>query len=77
MQIIEKYNIICEIKNQKFSIVQIKFSFEEYNIILVSDPNDVKVMTYKDIYQICVKTKIEFRNQSFGSIVCALKDRFF
>jgi len=65
MEIIERYNIICDIKNHGFSITQIKFTYEDKNITLVIDPNDTKIMTYKDIRKLCEKTNIEFSNQSF------------
>ena len=34
-------------------------------------------MNYKDIRKLCEKTNIEFSNQSFGSIVSQLKEKFF
>ena len=59
------------------SVLLIKFTYEDKNITLVIDPNDTKIMTYKDIRKLCEKTNIEFSNQSFGSIVSQLKEKFF
>jgi len=61
----------------KIMVTQIKFTYEDKNITLVIDPNDTKIMTYKDIQKLCEKTNIEFSNQSFGSIVSQLKEKFF
>ena len=33
-------------------------------------------MTYKDIQALCVKAKIEFRNQSFGTLIQQMKEKF-
>ena len=75
--IIGKYNYIPEIKNHKYTVTQIKFNFEDKDIILVIDPNDRVNIDYKDILKLCKENDIEFKNQSFGGLVVQLKDKFF
>ena len=76
-EIIARYNYIPEIKNNKYTITQIKFNFEQSDVILAIDPNDCKVITYKRIQQLCTKHKIEFKNQTFGNLVRELREKFF
>ena len=74
--IIGKYNYIPEIKNHKYTVTQIKFNYEDKDIILVIDPNDRVNIDYKDIQKLCKENDIEFKNQSFGGLVVQLKDNF-
>ena len=76
-QIIATYNFIPKIKNQKYTVTQITFNKDNLDIIMVIDPNDHHTMTYKDIKALCDKTKLEFKNQSFGQLVSELKAKFF
>ena len=75
--IILKYQYVPKIKNQKYMVTQINFNKDNLDIVLVIDPNDEHIMTYKDVKIICDKTKIEFKNQSFGQLINQLKERFF
>ena len=76
-EIIGKYNYIPEIKNQKYTITQITFNYQDKDIILVIDPNDRVNIDYKDVQKLCKENDIEFKNQSFGGLVVQLKDKFF
>ena len=76
-EIIGLYEYVPKIKNQKYAVIRIDFNQNDQKVILVVDPNDQHIMTYKDIQKICVDTKLEFKNQSFGAIVSELKDKFF
>ena len=75
--IIKRYNYIPSIKNHKYSVTQIKFNFQDKDIILVIDPNDRVNLTYKDVQKLCADNQIEFTNQSFGALVVQLKDKFY
>jgi hypothetical protein len=74
--IITTYNYIPKIKNQQYNVTQIHYNKDNVDIVLAIDPNDPNMMTYKDIQALCVKAKIEFRNQSFGALVQQMKENF-
>jgi len=74
--IIENYNYIPEIKNHRYTITQIDFKKDDKDIILVIDPNIEHGMSYKDVLQLCKRTEIEFKNQSFSHLIKELKKRF-
>ena len=42
----------------------------------MTDPNDLKIMNYKKILDLCKQTKTEFNNQSFAQLVRELKAKF-
>ena len=86
-QIIELYNVIPTVKNQKFSIVSIKVEprgksrshqnpFLSKNLLLVVDPNDTKTITYKDVRDLCQKHSVLFKNQSFSQLVKQIRKDF-
>jgi hypothetical protein len=54
-----------------------KHKFLKQNLLLEVDPNDTDKITYKDIQGYCVKHGVEFRNQSFGSLIKELRTRFY
>ena len=54
-----------------------KNKFLKQNLLLEVDPNDTEKITYKDIQGYCVKHGVEFRNQSFGSLIKELRTRFY
>jgi len=74
--IIEQYNYIPAIINHRYTITQIKFRKDDKDLILVIDPNIEHGMNYKDVRQLCNKTEIEFKNQSFSNLIKELKRRF-
>ena len=75
-EIIAKFNYIPKVKNQKYIITEIYYNNDDQDIVLTIDPNDNKLMTYKDIKILCEKVKIEFKNQSFGGLIKQLKEQF-
>ena len=75
--IIKTYNYVPKIKNQKYAVTQINFNKDDADVVLVIDPNDEAMMTYKDIMALCEKTKTKFTNQSFGQFINQLKEKFF
>ena len=76
-EIIGKYNYIPDIKNQKYNVTQIKFNYNDKDIILVIDPNDRVNICYKGVKKLCLENEIEFTNQTFGALVISLKEKFF
>jgi 5-methylcytosine-specific restriction protein A len=74
--IIATYDYIPKIKNQQYNVTQIHYNKDNIDIVLAIDPNDPNMMTYKDIQALCVKAKIEFRNQSFGALISQMKEKF-
>ena len=80
-QIIEHYNYIpLGIKHKGgFKICRINFKpNKKTNIMLEIDPNrETRKLTYKDIKQMCKKFEIGFENQSFGTFVMQLRNKFF
>jgi 5-methylcytosine-specific restriction endonuclease McrA len=84
-QIIEMYNVIPSVKNQKFNIVSIKVAprskghknkFLNKNLLLVVDPNDTKTISYKEIRELCSKHSVLFKNQSFSQLVKQIRQDF-
>jgi hypothetical protein len=76
-EIIRIYNYIPKVKNKKFAITEIRFDLDGQNLILATDPNDTRLITYKGIKTLCERHDIEFTNQSFGSLIEELRDKFF
>ena len=54
---------------------------KELNILLIVDPNKEHAgkteMTWKTVKVLCEKFKIQFKNQSFNSLISELKQLFF
>jgi len=77
-QIISLYNIIPIIKNKKSKITYIK-PYKETNLYLVIDPNysDDSKCNYKKVKELCKKFNIEFKNQSFNSMITEARTIFF
>jgi len=67
------------IKHDRYRITRIIFQKEGTNIILTMDCNrkSIKDIDYKDVLKICKTHDIEFKNQSFGSLVQDIKRKFF
>ena len=78
-QITETYNYIPQKnKNDKCQIVLIVFNFEERNIVLSIEPNyNVPDITYKNIIELCNTNKIEWKNQTIGSITSELRKKHY
>ena len=73
-QFIIVFNICPKIKKcNKTNIME--FHFE--NIIFCCDPNDINVITYKNIIELCTTHKIEWKNQTYTGFITQLKTKFF
>ena len=59
--------------------MRIIFDYEETNVILLIDQsyNQLKEATYKDVITLCKSHEIEFKNQTFGTLVHEIRDKFF
>ena len=85
-KIIEIYDVVPKVKNQKYNITSIDISpskfgnsdpFLNQNILLVLDPNDTRLIDYKDMQQLCKRHKIEFENQSFGNFIKQVREKHY
>ena len=81
-KIILHYNFIpTKLTYHDFACKQIKFNYKKLNILLVVDPNrehqGKTQMTWKIVRDLCKKLKVQFRNQSFNSLISELKQLFF
>jgi len=56
---------------------KITFKYNDKTIHLLTDPNDLEIWTYKRIRALCIKHKIEFKNQSFAQFITQLKTLHF
>ena len=74
-KIIEHYNYIPTIKNNKIQVVRINFKLDKKDITLEIDPNDTRSMSYRDVKKHCEKHEIEFQNQPLGTLIQQLKDK--
>ena len=65
-------------KSIKVSVVQRSFFYKDNcNLHLVIDPNNSRhEMSWKDVKEMCLKTNVVFKNQSFASLVSQLRNRF-
>ncbi len=56
----------------------IVLNFEEHNIVLSIEPNyNVPDVTYKNIIELCNTNKIEWKNQTIGSITSELRKKHY
>jgi 5-methylcytosine-specific restriction protein A len=76
-QILEIYNVIPMICNRKYNIVKINFEWKGKKIMLTIDPNDLELMSWKRIKELCSQHKQEFKNQSFSQLISELKQKHF
>ena len=76
-EIIRIYNYIPKVRNKQFAITEKRFDLNDQHICLATDPNDTRVISYTGIRTLCERHDLEFKNQSFGSVVQELRDKFF
>ncbi len=76
--IIEKFGVVPKITKMKKHFIQ-SFEFntkdntKTANLILTTDPNDTKRITWKDVKKMCASHNVPFRNQSFGNLVNTIR----
>jgi hypothetical protein len=78
-QFISTFNTFPEIKKcNKTNIMEFHFKpRKDILIIFCCDPNDINVITYKEILKLCIENKIEFKNQTYTGFITNLKNNFF
>ena len=76
---VAKYNLIPSVdKTRKTNILQFTHKTDNGNIhIYAADPNDIHIITYKQVKYHCEKHNIEWKNQTFTQFIKEVKDRFF
>jgi 5-methylcytosine-specific restriction endonuclease McrA len=73
---IKLYGVPSAIKSSRSQIQQFAYTINNKTYILSNDPNDVKVMNWKTVQNLCIRNKIEFTNQTFTKYCQQMKDKF-
>ena len=69
-------HIPTKLKHREYSVIRIIFEKDGRNIILSSDVNSAtKNITYHYIVHLCEKHGVEFRNQTFGSLIQEIRKK--
>ena len=75
---LSKHNLIPTVdKTHKTNILQFTHNNNGIIFIYAADPNEIHVITYKQVKYLCEKNEIEWKNQTFMQFVKQMKDRFF
>ena len=78
-QFITTFNIIPKVtKCNKTNYMQFEYKKDkDCHFIFCSDPNDIHIITYKEVKKLCEKNKIEWKNQTYIQFVTEMKKKFF
>ena len=78
-QFILTFNTSPEIKKcNKTNIMEFHFKpRKDILIIFCCDPNDINVITYKQIKDLCIVNGVEFKNQTYTGFITHLKNKFY
>jgi len=79
-EIIKHYNYVPDpwkMNYKHFQLTKLHFNLNSANLILEIDPNDQRMMTWKIVQALCQSVNLEFTNQTFASLVKAMRDRFY
>ena len=75
---LSKYKLIPTVdKTHKTNILQFTHNNNGVIHIYAADPNEIQIITYKQVQYLCEKNKIEFKNQTYMQFIKQLKDTFF
>jgi 5-methylcytosine-specific restriction enzyme A len=75
---LSKYNLIPSVdKTHKTNILQFTHNNNGVIHIYAADPNEIKIITYKQVKYLCEQNDIEFKNQTYMQFVKQMKDNFF
>lgn len=78
IKVYEQYKIIpSKIRTIKSNITYFELNLEGKNYYFVIDANDTKRINYKDTIELCNKNQIEFKNQSYISVIRQIKDKLY
>ena len=78
-QFIITFNTFPSIKKcNKTNIMEFHYKLNKDKLIIFCcDPNDINVITYKDIKNLCDTNNIEWKNQTYTQFITQLRDNFF
>jgi hypothetical protein len=74
-QFVSTFNTVPIItKCNKSNILEFQFKTHEKNIVIFCcDPNDINVITFKEVKELCIQNKVEWKNQSYTGFITSLK----
>jgi hypothetical protein len=72
------FNTFPEIKKcNKTDIMEFYFKpCKGMLIIFCCDPNDINIIKYKEIQDLCIENNIEWKNQTYTGFIANLKNNF-
>ena len=76
IECIKLYGVPSKIKSNRTQIQQFSYTINEIKYILMNDPNDVNLINWKRIQELCIKHEIEFSNQTFTKFIDQVKNKF-
>jgi len=79
-QFISTFNTVQIItKCNKSNILEFQFKTLEKNIIIFCcDPsNDINVISFKEVKELCIQNKVEWKKQSYTGFITSSKKKFF
>ena len=77
-QFIITFNVYPIIRKcNKTNIMEFHYKLNKERLIFCCDPNDINVITYKEVKDLCTKNNIEWRNQTYTGFITQLKDKYF
>jgi len=79
-QFISTFNTVQIItKCNKSNILEFQFKTLEKNIIIFCcDPsNDINVISFKEVKELCIQNKVEWKKQSYTGFITSSKNNFF
>ena len=75
---LSKYNLVPHVdKTHKTNILQFTHNNNGVIHVYAADPNEIKVITYKQVKYLCEQNNIEFKNQTYMQFIKQMKDNFF
>jgi len=75
---LSKYHIIPNVdKTYKTNIMQFTHKMDNIIHIYTADPNEIHVITFKEVQYLCNKNDIEWKSQTFMEFVKQMKNKVF
>ena len=76
IECIKLYGVPSQVKSSKTRIQQFSYTINKLKYILMNDPNDVNLIDWKRIQELCIKHEIQFSNQTFTKFIDQVKEKF-
>ncbi len=78
-EFIKVFNTFPVIKKcNKTNIMEFHFKPSKDNLIIfTSDPNDINIITYEQVKELCIENKVEWKNQTYTGFITQLKNDFY